>query len=104
MGTVVPDFVGLDVKRLHLQGFREKYRSCARMIFAETACGTTLRGGVRAVHYLCLRIGMTDIIFLTSLLVGKYQRYIELIVKGYGGIKGVTFLAFESLDQLGRSR
>jgi len=22
VGTVVPDFVGLDVKRLHLQGFR----------------------------------------------------------------------------------
>jgi hypothetical protein len=43
VGTVVPDFVGLDVKRLHLQGFREKYRSRARMIFAETACGTTLR-------------------------------------------------------------
>ena len=39
-----------------------------------------------------------------SLFLGKSQRYIELIVKGYGGIEGVAFLAFESLDQLGCSR
>ena len=74
------------------------------MIFAETACGTTLRGGMRAVHYLCLRIGMTDIIFSYLSSFQEMPALHELIVKGYGGIEGVTFLSLESLDQLGRSR
>ena len=34
------------------QGFREKYRSAARMIFSETACGLTLPSDKKRLHLM----------------------------------------------------